>query len=265
MKNPILFFLLPFLWLACQPIKEEKQRDPETILAIFAHPDDETTVGPVLAKYAEQGKKVYLAFTTDGRHGITDHAGIPAGDTLIQIREKEAACACEKLGIQAPIFMGCHDGLRGIEGMSGIFSELEDMEERVAAIIKKIQPDVVVTFGPDGDSGHPDHRLTGAVTTQVLLNNPWPKDFSLYYFSWLKKQAELYGDWNLNSIHEENTNTVITFDESQEEKHFKAIQCYPSQYTQEEMDHWIKVEKEDQLNRLYFRRYRPDRVKRDRF
>ena len=52
------------------------------LLAIFAHPDDEASVAPVLAKYASEGVRVYLAVATDGRLGVSPHAGFAAGDEL---------------------------------------------------------------------------------------------------------------------------------------------------------------------------------------
>ncbi|MEL6924421.1 MAG: PIG-L family deacetylase, partial [Bacteroidota bacterium] len=153
--------------LACSPPTDQPavpDEDPalKTIMAVFAHPDDETTVSPILARLAEEGHSVHLVITTDGRHGVTDHAGIPAGDSLIQVRILEAQCSCDKLGIEPPIFLALHDGLKGTEGMDGIFPQLQEMQEKLLATIERIDPDVVITFGPDGDSGHPDHRLTGA-------------------------------------------------------------------------------------------------------
>ena len=68
------------------------------ILAVFAHPDDEQTVGPVLAKYAAEGAKVYLMTATDGRYGTAGHAHIPAGDSLVAARTLEIKCAAERLG-----------------------------------------------------------------------------------------------------------------------------------------------------------------------
>ena len=82
------------------------------LLAIFAHPDDEATVSPVLAKYASEGVQVYLATATDGRLGVTAHAGIAAGDALVEARTKELQCAAEKLGIHPPIQFGLHDQMK---------------------------------------------------------------------------------------------------------------------------------------------------------
>lgn len=237
----------------------------ETIVAVFAHPDDETSIGPVLVKYAEDGHDVHLVITTDGRSGVTDHAKIPAGDRLVQIRKREAEASCRQLGIKPPIFLGLHDGLRGTEGMDGIFPELGKMEERLAAALSKLDPDVVITFGPGADSGHPDHRLTGAVTTQVLLSKPWKPGLRLYYFGWTKEQAKLYPDWNLKSIDAANATTVIRFTDDQERKHFNSIRAHETQYTPKQMVDWIAIEEADTLNERYFRRYVPEKEKRNGF
>ena len=87
------------------------------LLAVFAHPDDESTVSAVLAKYAAAGVKVYLATATDGRLGVNEHAGIPAGDALAAARVLELKCTTEKLGINPPIMFGLYDQLKMGEGL----------------------------------------------------------------------------------------------------------------------------------------------------
>src|SRR5512146_1346015 len=69
------------------------QQPPKTILAVFAHPDDERIVGPLLAGYARSGVRTLLVIATDGRKGVTPHAHIPAGDSLARVRAGEARCA----------------------------------------------------------------------------------------------------------------------------------------------------------------------------
>ena len=64
------------------------------ILAVFAHPDDDITIGPLLAHYAAQGVKVYLVVVTSGQDGVTPHAKIPAGPQLGAVREAESRAAC---------------------------------------------------------------------------------------------------------------------------------------------------------------------------
>ncbi len=131
MKNKILFLGLVLLSLfnSCtEKSKPEiavvgsKENKSKVIMAIFAHPDDETTIGPVLAKYAEN-HEVYLVVATDGSFGVTDHAGIPAGDSLVNIRTRETKCACEKLGINPPQFLGAQDGL-GLNGHGNYYEEV---------------------------------------------------------------------------------------------------------------------------------------------
>lgn len=91
------------LFLLCAAMAGAQQR-PRVLLAVFAHPDDETFVGPVLARYAREGVKVYLAIATKGEKGTSKRAGIPAGDPLAATRRAEATCACQQLGIEPPIF-----------------------------------------------------------------------------------------------------------------------------------------------------------------
>jgi hypothetical protein len=71
-----------------------------TLVAVLAHPDDETFFSPVLARYARAGVRVYVVIATDGSQGVAPHAGIPAGDGLATIRVGEARCSARELGIQ---------------------------------------------------------------------------------------------------------------------------------------------------------------------
>ncbi|MEO0473750.1 MAG: PIG-L family deacetylase, partial [Bacteroidota bacterium] len=162
--HPVWLLLLSIFLNACsQPTKssnQSKPTSPQTILAIFAHPDDETTVGPILAKYSKTAD-VYLILATDGFLGVTEHAGIPAGDSLVKVREKEAACSCAALGIHPPIFFGLPDAL-GLDGSLDFYQHVPVYKEKLMQEIQRLKPDVIITFGPDGDSGHPDHRLVGA-------------------------------------------------------------------------------------------------------
>src|ERR1700682_1394237 len=71
---------------ASVPAKTPPADRPRTLLAVFAHPDDETLVGPLLASYARRGGRVRLAIVTDGGQGVRPHAGIPAGPQLATAR-----------------------------------------------------------------------------------------------------------------------------------------------------------------------------------
>lgn len=151
------------------------------LLAIFAHPDDEASVSAVLAKYAGAGVRVYLAVATDGRLGVTQHAAIPAGDGLAAVRDQELQCAAERLGVQAPIRFGLQDQLRMTEGLEAYNSQMIELRSRVVKLFDELQPDAVITWGPSGWTGHPDHRVVSAVVTEVFQSKRWQRPSQLYY------------------------------------------------------------------------------------
>ena len=138
-----------------------------TLLAIFAHPDDEVLVAPLLSAYARRGTRVHLVIVTDGEKGVSAHAGIPAGPKLAQIRADEARCSCRALGIDAPTLLGFKDGELG-SIVTPAWRHLGDVRLRIAKVLEEFRPDAIVTFGPDGGYGHPDHRLVGALVTELV-------------------------------------------------------------------------------------------------
>ena len=73
------------------------QEEPKKLLAIFAHPDDEQSVGPLWVKYVEEGLEVTLVIATDGRLGVNQYNDYKAGDDLADIRRKEMRCAAQDL------------------------------------------------------------------------------------------------------------------------------------------------------------------------
>ncbi len=95
----LLLCLSACLWLPLSPAARAG-----TILAVFAHPDDEISVGAVLAKYAAEGHDVYLVTATSGQAGA-GNTDIPAGPRLGAAREKEVRCSAGKLGIHEPILI----------------------------------------------------------------------------------------------------------------------------------------------------------------
>ncbi len=247
---------------ACQqgnaPVNELKptikNAPPKTIMAIFAHPDDETIVSPLLAKYADSSN-VHLVLATDGRYGVTDHAGIPAGDSLIAVRKAETECACAALGIRPPHFLGAKDGL-GLNGHHNFYEEVAQLKTAIKEKIALLRPTTIITFGPDGDTGHPDHRMVGLLTKEILLREGWATEIDLYHFGWLKEQTKKFPeDWGLGYTRAEYMNTAVRFRAEDEEKAFTSLRCHKSQYTKEEMDEWIAAERKDTTNILYFRKF----------
>ena len=136
----------------------------KTLVAVVAHGDDEGPVSPVLARYAREGAQVYLVIATDGAPGGS-HTTIPRGPELARARADEARCAASALGINPPILLGFPDGKLG--DFAGDPSLLDRLTQRVAEELQRLRPDAVITWGPEGATGHPDHRLVGDVVTQL--------------------------------------------------------------------------------------------------
>jgi len=144
------------------------------LLACFAHPDDEAfPVGGTLATYAAKGVQVRLICATLGEEGEIRQPDSASRETLPQVRLKELRGSCQSLGIGQPIVLGYRDS--GMEGDSAndhpsAFVQA-DAEEVVAFIEEQMlsfQPQVVLTFGPDGLYGHPDHIAIHLHTTAAF-------------------------------------------------------------------------------------------------
>ena len=157
----------PVLLLALGLVPSSPAQEPRRLLAVFAHPDDEIFAGPLLAAYARRGVKVHLAIVTDGEKGTNVHAGIPAGAELARVRAEEARCSCRALGIEIPILLGFKDGELG-QAAKPPGGPLTKVAVELGRIFRDLRPDAVVTWGPEGGYGHPDHRLVGAVVTQLV-------------------------------------------------------------------------------------------------
>ena len=175
MRNSI-YFLIAVVLAAATPISAQAQaRRP--ILAVFAHPDDERVIGPLLSRLAREGRETHLVIATDGAKGVRDFAKIPAGPQLAAARTREANCAATRLGVRKLHILGLPDGdLASFEALGKLRSGL-------AAIIDSLKPAVIITFGPEGGTGHPDHRLVGDVTTQIVQSDARYANIDLLYAS----------------------------------------------------------------------------------
>ena len=137
----------------------------KTLVAVWAHPDDEAAAGPVLARYARDGVQVYMIIVTDGAQGGA-HTAIPRGPELARVRAEEARCASDALGIHTPILLGFPDAQLG--SYMEAPSRLLEVTARIQEEVQRLDPDVVITWGPEGGTGHPDHRLVSSIVTQLV-------------------------------------------------------------------------------------------------
>ena len=134
-----------------------------TLLAIFAHPDDEAFgTGGSLSRYAASGAQVALICATRGEVGEISDSSFATPETLGEVRESELRCAAETMGVNELIFLDYRDsGMVGTpendDPRAFINASASEVVQSLVSAIRRIQPDVVVTFEPNGGYGHPDH------------------------------------------------------------------------------------------------------------
>jgi LmbE family N-acetylglucosaminyl deacetylase len=243
LKKTLLFSLLLF---SCNLFAQNNK----TLLAVFPHPDDDAAIAEVLIKYARQGYIVQLIIATDGKYG-TRVTKIPEGDSLGSARKEETRCACKIMGIPAPIFLGI-DRLDTKIGVRNYFNEHKKLLDTLKMLIPIIQPDVIITFGPDGDSHHSEHIVTGATVTELLLQEGWVEKYPLYYIAWTKEMGEMA---DLGYVHEKYFNIKIDYSNDDELKGLEAMKCYITQFTAEEIKEDYDKKVKDPNNYIHFRRF----------
>jgi LmbE family N-acetylglucosaminyl deacetylase len=134
-----------------------------TLLAVLAHPDDETFgTGGTLALYASRGVAVHVVCATRGEAGVVEAGMLHGHASIGDLREEELRCAGIHLGLAGVHFLGYRDS-----GMAGspdnehpqalVGAPIEDVAARVVTWIRRLRPQVIITFDPVGGYHHPDH------------------------------------------------------------------------------------------------------------
>ncbi len=142
---------------------------PADVLIVLAHPDDETFLSGSAALLQRRGYSVQFLYLTDGEGGRDVSGRKLCGQTLAGTRRNEAYNALKALGIKRkPIFLGFPDG-----GVTGRAAEIRAVVQRV---FKQVNPRMVLTFGPDGITSHPDHVSAGAIADQVAAQSRLQND-----------------------------------------------------------------------------------------
>jgi LmbE family N-acetylglucosaminyl deacetylase len=183
---------------------ETEARHAPRLMAVLAHPDDESLgVGGTLAKYASEGVEVFLLTATRGDRGRyrglgRDDPQHPGSSALAKLREAELRAAASALGVNEVSLLEYRD------------QELDraDPREVIASIaghLRRVRPDVVATFGPDGAYGHPDHIAISQFTTAAIVAAADPTfdgdgaealpahaTSKLYYIAWSEPAWKAY-------------------------------------------------------------------------
>lgn len=138
----------------------------ERVLVVVAHPDDELFMAPAIAALARQGHAVTIVFATLGDQGpgVTD---FERGPPLGAIRRAEAQCSANALGAQARFLEGLGDGTLAETPQAPKSPALRFIDQFAKAYVET-DPQLVLTWGPDGGYGHADHRMVSAQVTMAL-------------------------------------------------------------------------------------------------
>ncbi|KWV29855.1 PIG-L family deacetylase [Micromonospora rifamycinica] len=183
-----------------------------TLMAVHAHPDDEaTSTGGVLARYAAEGITTVLVTCTDGRCG-DGPGGVKPGEAghdpaaVVAMRQRELEASCAALKITHLETLGYADsGMMGwpTNELPGAFwtTPVAEAADRLAELIRRYRPDVVVTYDENGFYGHPDHiqahRITMAAvaTTDVPAKVYWTTVPRKAFAEFGRVMKELGIDW----------------------------------------------------------------------
>ena len=137
--------------------------DTRRLMAVLAHPDDESmALGGTLAKYAAEGVEITVLCATRGdagRYGA-ERGKLPP-EELGRIRTRELQEATRVLGVRDVHFLGYGDGRLDQ-------ADPDEAIRKIVGHIRRVRPQVVVTFGPDGLYGHPDHIAISQLTTAAV-------------------------------------------------------------------------------------------------
>lgn len=128
-----------------------------TILGVWAHPDDEAYLsGGLMALARDNGQRVVCVTATRGELGTPDPVAWPP-DVLAAEREQELRRCLDVLGVTEHEWLGYRDGeCAAVPAAEAV--------KRLCGVIDRVRPDTVLTFGPDGVTGHDDHRTVSAWT-----------------------------------------------------------------------------------------------------
>jgi mycothiol S-conjugate amidase len=162
-KSALVQYGIDSHWLEDKPARR-------TLLVMFGHPDDESFgPGGTLARYAATGVAVHYVCATRGECGTVAPAFLEGYKDIAELRTAEQDCAAKALGLRAVHYLGYRDS-----GMPGTpdnqhpnafaAAPLEKVTGQMVALVRALRPQVLLTFGPYGGYGHPDHIRSHDIT-----------------------------------------------------------------------------------------------------
>jgi len=206
----------------------------KTLVAVWAHADDEAAAGPILARYAREGVQVYIVIATDGSQGGS-RTSIPRGPELARARSEEARCATDALGIRPPILLGFPDGQLGnyAEDPTRLFQ----LTQRLHDELQRLRPDALITWGPEGGTGHPDHRIVSSLVTQLVRAGAPGVPDRLFYASipveGMRTMNPTRGEPPMLVPQSKHLTTRVLFSDADFDAAVRAMKCHKTQYPED--------------------------------
>ncbi len=152
-----------------------------SILAAFAHPDDETILaGGLIGMFSARGGKVHILLATRGEGGELGEPPITERSRLGFVRELELRCAAEALGAHSVTFLNYIDPEVGKdEALYPFEADLESLSQEIAAAMRATRAQALLTHGSNGEYGHPAHILMHQAS-KFALQSAWGTGIPLY-------------------------------------------------------------------------------------
>ena len=176
--------------------------EPLTLMAVHAHPDDEVIMtGGILARYAAAGVRTVLVTCTDGRQGDAPGSLKPGHDEhdeekVVGIRRAELERSCAILGVSHLELLGYRDS--GMEGWDANRHPdafwnvaVEEAGRRVAELVERYRPQVLVTYDENGFYGHPDHIQAHRAAMTAVESTGIPE--KVYYTAMPRSAMQNFG------------------------------------------------------------------------
>ena len=201
-----------------------------SILGVWAHPDDEAYLcAGLMAAARDAGHRVVSVTATLGEHGTGDPERWPPA-RLAPLRAAELVAALDVLGVDDARWLGYGDGgCATVPAAAAV--------ERLVEVIREVQPDAILTFGPDGITGHPDHRAVGgwaaaawreAGTGSRLLRAVTTDTFE-GRFSGLHREIGVYEPGYPVLTPEADTSVLVRFEGPALERKLAALRAHATQ------------------------------------
>jgi N-acetylglucosamine malate deacetylase 2 len=194
--------------------------DARSLLAVFAHPDDETfRHGGTLALLARRGVRVQVLTATRGQAGSRGDPPLCPPEELPAVRERELRCACAALGIEPPRLLDYHDGHLWE-------ADPETIVGQILTVVHEARSQVMLTYGPEGVSGHPDHIAVGQFAAEAFRRADGVT--ALYALAVPQSLAEELGLSQIHAVPDETITLAVDVTPVWDAK-VAAIHCHATQ------------------------------------